>query len=65
MLERDKQRSDQPKKQEREKKLHEQSEQEQKAPSRTEQRQAEMATDPAAARDEGYIKRMNEKTQKH
>ncbi|HVU66117.1 MAG TPA: hypothetical protein VHD63_03270 [Ktedonobacteraceae bacterium] len=65
MLERDKQRGDQHKKQKREKKLHEQSEQEQKAQPQTEERQAEMATDPAAARDEGYIERMNEKTQKH
>lgn len=65
MLEREKQRDDQRKKQEREKKLHKQSEQEQKAQPQTEQRQADMATDPAAARDEGYIERMNEKTQKH
>lgn len=65
MVEREKQRHDQQKKQASEKEKREHPQKDQKAPHRPEREHAGMATDPEAMRDRGYIERIDEKTRKH
>jgi hypothetical protein len=65
MLEREKQRSDQQKKHVKEKERRKHPHKDQKAQSRAGQEHAGMATDPEAMQDDDYVKRMNEKTEKH
>ena len=65
MIEREKQRSDQQKKHAKEKERREPPQKDQKAQPHPEQEHAGMATDPKTMQDPDYIKRMNEKTEKH
>lgn len=63
MSEQDKQATDQQKKHEAEKRRGEHPEEDVHAPS--EQHEVGMASDPNAAKDKGYAKRIEEKTSKH
>jgi hypothetical protein len=64
MIERDKQVNDQQKKQSAKKQRREHPSKDRKAQAQPQQ-DARMTTDPKAAKDRGYAKRMSEKTSKH